>query len=181
MRKLFDMVNYLTQEQLAEDYSVGIATIRRAKADGVDVQNREHFKAWIYTNKRLPPAWGNGPPWEQADIPDPHLASSGERDLMERVRTTADYNEARTLKTQIDAIHKLRQIEILEGDYIHKADVENDMTRIGAAVRAAHKQCQADLPAMLEGLSAAKAKVKISEYLLKIDAALADETGKLYK
>ena len=175
------MIQNLTQEQLAEDYSVGIATIRRAKAAGVDVQNREHFKGWIYTNKKLPPAWGNGPPWEQSETEDdPHLATAGERDLMERVRVTSDYNEARTLKTQIDAIHKLRQIEILEGDYIHKADVENDMTRIGAAVRAAHKQCQADLPAMLEGLSAAKAKVKISEYLLKIDAALADETGKLY-
>ena len=176
------MVKPFTQVQLADYYAVSVATIRRAKEQGVDVQDRDAFAAYVRTKSKSPHSWINGvPPWEQSEtVDDPHLATAGERDLMERVRVTTDYNEARTLKTQIDAIHKLRQIEILEGDYIHKADVENDMTRIGAAVRAAHKQCQADLPAMLEGLSAAKAKVKISEYLLKIDAALADETGKLY-
>ena len=173
----------LTQQQLADEYSVSTATLRRARADGVDVHNRDEFAHYILNTKaKRPHAWINGVPWEQEATDDnPHQATSAERDLMEQVRTAVNYDEARTLKTKIDGIHKLRQIEILEGDYIHKEEVMADLTSIGAAVAAAHRQCQADLPAMLEGLTAAKAKSKIREYMLKIDAMLADEAGKLYK
>lgn len=173
----------LTQQQLADDYSVSTATLRRARADGVDVQNREEFADYIINTKaKRPHAWINGVPWEQDEQPEtPHLATEAERDLMAQVRNATNYDEARTLKTKIDGIHKLRQIEILEGDYIHKDEVVNDMTRIGASVAAAHRQCQADLPAMLEGLTAAEGKKKIREYMLRIDGMLADETSKLYK
>ena len=173
----------LTQQQLADDYSVSTATLRRARADGVDVQNRDEFADYIINTKaKRPHAWINGVPWLQDEKPDtPHTATDEERDLMAQVRDATDYNEARTLKTKIDSIHKLRQIQILESDYIHKDEVVNDMTRIGASVAAAHRQCQADLPAMLEGLTAAEGKKKIREYMLRIDAALSDETSKLYK
>lgn len=173
----------LTQQQLADDYSVSVATLRRARENGIDVQNRDEFANYILNTKaKRPHAWINGVPWEQDEPEDnPHLATSEERNLMEQVRTATSYDEARTLKTKIDGIHKLRQIEILEGDYIHKDEVMADLTSIGAAIAAAHRQCQADLPAMLEGLSAAKAKVKIREYLLKIDGMLSDKTNKLYK
>jgi len=172
----------LTQQQLADLYQVTRATVNRAKQAGVDIQDRTAFKQYIFTKKKRPPAWQSGVPWEKEEVKDDiHFASQEEVELMEKVRAAPNYDVARTLKTQIDAIHKLRQIEILEGDYIHKDEVTNDMTRMGAAVQAAHKQCQADLPAMLEGLSAAQAKVKIREYMLRIDGMLADETGKLYK
>ena len=171
----------LTQEQLASDYSCGIATIRRAKADGVDVQDRDAFAGWVKTKSKRPHAWINGVPWEQPEQQDPHLATDTEHDLMERVRTATNYDTARTLKTQIDSIYRLRQVAILEGDYIHKDQVKNDMTRIGAAVAAALKQCQADLPAMLEGLAAAESKKKISTYMQRIAGMLADEKSKMFK
>ena len=175
------MAERLTQAQLADDYNVSLSTVRRAKVDGVDIYDRQAFVDWVYSNKKRPPGWQNGVPWEQDDKPNPHMATAEERDLMDQVRNAVNYDEARTLKTKIDGIHKLRQIEILEGDYIHKDEVVQDMTRMGAAVQAAHKQCQADLPAMLQGLSAAQAKIKIKEYMLRIDGMLADETSKLYK
>ena len=111
----------LTQQQLADEYSVSTATLRRARENGVDVQNRDEFADYILNTKaKRPHAWINGVPWEQDTTDDnPHLATSEERDLMEQVRTATNYDEARTLKTKIDGIHKLRQIEILEGDYIH--------------------------------------------------------------
>ena len=171
----------LTQRQYADKYQVSQYVINKLREKGIDLDDEESVVGSIMGQRSRPKQWINGVPWMQPNAKNnPQSVTDTERDLMQKVKEAESYDEARTLKTQIDAIHKLRQIEILEGDYIHKADVENDMTRIGAAVRAAHKQCQADLPAMLEGLSAAKAKVKISEYLLKIDAALADETGKLY-
>jgi len=171
----------LTQAQLAADYVCNIHTIRRAKADGIDVQDRDAFVGWVKTKSKRPHAWINGIPWEQEEKQAEDFASDEERELMEQVRNATDYDTARTLKTKIDAIHKLKQIQILEGDYIHKEEVISDITRIGAAMAAAHRQCQADLPAMLEGLPAAKAKSKIADYMLRIDGQLSDETNKLYK
>jgi hypothetical protein len=173
----------LTQQQLADEYSVSTATLRRARADGVDVHNRDEFADYILNTKaKRPHAWINGVPWEQeATDNDPHLATSAERDLMEQVRTAVNYDEARTLKTKIDGIHKLRQIQILEGDYIHKEDVEADFTRIGSAMQAGLKQMAADVPAMIEGLSAAQSKKVLIKTTLKLMAVLSDEESKLYK
>jgi len=173
----------LTQQQLADDYSVSTATLRRARADGVDVQNREEFADYIINTKaKRPHAWINGIPWEQDEQPKtPHLATEAEHDLMAQVRNATNYDTARTLKTQIDGIHKLRQIEILEGDYIHKDEVVNDMTRIGSAMQAGLKQLSADLPAMLEGLPAAQSKKVISKVGIKLMGLLSDQFSKLYK
>jgi len=172
----------LTQRQYADKYHVSQYVINKLNEKGIDLDDESAVIESILNQRSRPKQWINGVPWEQEATDDnPHLATSAERDLMEQVRTAVNYDEARTLKTKIDGIHKLRQIEILEGDYIHKEEVMADLTSIGAAVAAAHRQCQADLPAMLEGLTAAKAKSKIREYMLKIDAMLADEAGKLYK
>ena len=176
------MAERLTQAQLADDYCVSLSTVRRAKADGVDVYKRQAFVDWVYSNKKRPHGWEAGVPWEQPDAENnPLISTAEEHDLMDQVRNAPNYDVARTLKTKIDSLMQIRKIQILENDYIHKDEVVNDLTRIGAAVLAAHKQCQADLPAMLEGLSAAKAKDKIRDYLTRIDGMLADETGRLYK
>lgn len=177
------MTEKLTQNQLAEYYQVGIATIRRAKADGVDIHDRDAFAAHIRTKKKYPPAWVNGPPWEQDEQPntEQYELTDEERELMQQVRDAPNYDVARTLKTKIDSLMGIKKMAILDGDYVHRDEVKADLTRIGAAVAAAHRQCQADLPAMLEGLSAAQSKVKIREYMLRIDGMLADESSKLHK
>ena len=100
---------------------------------------------------------------------------------MAQVRNATNYDTARTLKTQIDGIHKLRQIEILEGDYIHNDEVVTDMTRIGSAMQAGLKQLSADLPAMLEGLPAAQSKKVIAKVGIKLMGLLSDQFSKLYK
>ena len=173
----------LTQQQLADLYSVSVATLRRARENGIDVQNRDEFADYIMNTKaKRPHAWINGVPWLQDEQPSsPHLATNEERNLMEQVRTATSYDEARTLKTKIDGIHKLRQIEILEGDYIHKDEVLNDHVRIGSAMQAGLKQLAADLPAMLEGLPAAQSKKIIAKVAIKLMGMLSDETSKLYK
>ena len=173
----------LTQQQLADDYSVSTATLRRARADCVDVQNRDEFADYIINTKaKRPHAWINGVPWLQEEKPEtPHMATDEERDLMARVRNATDYNEARTLKTQIDSMYKLRQIQILEGDYIHKDEVIRDHIRIGSAMQAGLKQLAADLPAMIEGLLAAQSKKVIAKVAAKLMGSLSDPLSKLYK
>lgn len=177
------MSEKLTQNQLAEYYQVGIATIRRAKADGVDIHDRDAFAAHIRTKKKYPPAWVNGPPWEQDQAPAENACelTAEEQELMQQVRDAPNYDVARTLKTKIDSLMGIKKMAILDGDYIHKDEVMADLTRIGAGVQAALKQMQADLPAMLEGLSAAESKKKIAEYSTRLAGWLSDESSKLYK
>lgn len=173
----------LTLQQLADDYSVSVPTIRRAKADGVDVQDRDSFAAWVKTKAKRPHAWINGVPWEQGNdaSKDLHQATAEEHDLMDEARKALNYDEARTLKTRVDAMHRIRQIKILENEYIHKDDVGDAFTRIGAAVHAALKQCEADLPAMVEGLAAAESKKKIGVYMQQIAGILSDAKNKFYQ
>ena len=170
----------LTQRQYADKYQVSQYVINKLKEKGINLDDEAAVVDSIMNQRSRPKQWLNGSPLNADPDTNPHVATDTERDLMEQVRNATNYDTARTLKTQIDAIHKLRQIEILEGDYLHKDDVINDFTRIGASVSAAHRQCQADLPAMLEGLTAAEGKKKIREYMLRIDGMLADEGGKLY-
>jgi|11_taG_2_1085331.scaffolds.fasta_scaffold92169_2 hypothetical protein len=173
----------LTQQQLAEEYSVSTATLRRARENGIDVQNRDEFADYILNTKaKRPHAWINGVPWEQDEDNNSTDAASAEmRILRNQVREAPNYDVARTLKTQIDSLMQIRKIEILEGDYIHKDEVENDYTRIGSAMQAGLKQMAADLPAMIEGLSAAQSKKVLIKATLQLMSSLSDEAGKLYQ
>ena len=170
----------LTQKQLAEVYVCGLATIRRAKADGVDVQDRNAFAGWVKTKQKPPHAWINGVPWEQNEE-TMDAASAEMRELSDQVRDAPNYDVARTLKTKIDSLMQIRKIEILEGDYIHKEEVVSELARIGAAVLVMVKQFQADLPAMIEGLTASESKKTIGTYSHRVLSMLADETSKLWK
>lgn len=173
-----------TQRQLAEEYGVSKYVISQMLKNGVDVYSRDEVKAEIMGRRSRPPAWINGAPWEQGEKNrvrrDASEMSDDELDLMGRLRTVDNYDEARTLKTQIDGMYKLRQIEIQNREYIHRDEIMNDMMRIGRGLQAAHNKCQADLPAILEGLSAAQMKGKIRDYMLKLDAQLHDEASDLY-
>ena len=174
-----------TQVELSEQYQCSPITIKRAKKDGVDIYDRDAFAGWVKTKAKRPHAWINGVPWEQddADSDDGVEIKLSEEDhkMIEEIRNAPNYDVARTLKVKADAIMQVKKIKILEKQYIHVDVVENDLTRIGAGVLAAMKQMQADLPAMLEGLTAAESKKKIDEYTMQIAAQLSDELSKLYK
>jgi hypothetical protein len=170
-----------SQRQLAAEYQLSPYVVCKLNEQGVDIYDKDAVAKEIMSRRTQPKAWIKGPPWE--DEPEKEKPKqTGERDLFKELDQMAqdDYNGSRTLKTQIDAKHKLRQIAILESEYVHREDVINDMERIARANQAAHKKCSADLPAMLEGLSAPEMKAKIKEYMIKIDTQLSDEMDKLY-
>jgi len=176
------MPERLTQQQLADDYSVSLSTLKRALRSGVDVHNKQAFVDWVYSNKKRPPGWENGVPWEQGEEQAEAIALSPElHELAEQVRNAPNYDVARTCKTKIDALMQVAKIAVLEGSYIHVDEVVDAFHRVGSAVSAAHKQAQADLPAMCEGLPAAQTKIKIRDYMLQIDEMLADESSKFHK
>jgi phage terminase Nu1 subunit (DNA packaging protein) len=84
-------------------------------------------------------------------------------ELVRQVKAARTYNDARTLKVQIDA---------LRAGY---ALIEDGMDGIAAVVRNSIKRLEADLPPMLEGLDAAGMKRIISEKTSIVIQTIYDE------
>ena len=179
----------LSQAKLAVLYKVNQDWISKAKAKGVDIYDKHAIRKAMLSQSKRPKAWVNGCWWDDKQEDDPIVttelngkSTEDQIKLLEQQALAAqDYETSRFIRTKIQSLKELLQLQILAGDYLHKDDVINDLTRIGASVAAAHRQCQADLPAMLEGLTAAEGKKKIREYMLRIDGMLSDESSKLYK
>jgi len=109
------MPERLTQQQLADDYSVSLSTLKRALRSGVDVHNKQAFVDWVYSNKKRPPGWENGVPWEQGEEQAEAIALSPElHELAEQVRNAPNYDVARTCKTKIDALMQVAKIAVLK-------------------------------------------------------------------
>ncbi len=90
-------------------------------------------------------------------------------ELVQQVKAARTYNDARTLKVQIDALRSGYALEVDQNKYCSVAEVDEAMLRIGAAVKAAIMRMEADLPQALEGMTpAAMQKVirgKVDEVL----------------
>jgi hypothetical protein len=87
--------------------------------------------------------------------------------------------EARLRKLQAEA--SLRELELsrLRGEVISYREVEEAVMRIGAAVRGATMRMEADLPPMLEGLSASKMQFVIRQVVDQVLGELSDQGNKL--
>lgn len=172
-----------SQRQLADLYEVSEYAIRTAKKKGVDIHNRDEVRAHFLKGRKRPAAWVSGCPWDEVKMVDdvPERASSYEIDMIQQVKDAIDYDEARTLKTKIDSLHKLRQIQIQDRDYIHKDEVTDDMTRIGNGLKAGLLRLQADLPPMLEGLGANEMQKVLQAKIYEMLGQWSNESSDLYK
>jgi hypothetical protein len=91
------------------------------------------------------------------------------QDLIAQIKAAKTYNDARTLKTQIDALRSGFMLEVDQGKYAPIATVREAYIRIGAAIKGATLRMESDLPPMLEGLSPAAMQKLIRE---KVDEVL---------
>jgi hypothetical protein len=92
-----------------------------------------------------------------------------------QVKAARTYNDARTLKVQIDALRAGYALEVEQERYISMAQIEDGMDGIAAVVRNSIKRLEADLPPMLEGLDAAAMKKLISEKTVIVIQTIYDE------
>ena len=174
-----------TQHELAILYQVPQPTIARIKKKGVDVQDRDKFRVAMLGQSKRPAAWVNGCPWDEKPEKDPATDIEVEDLDMEQLRkdlmNSEDYDAARFIKTKIGGLKEFLQLSILERDHLPKQEVETDMIRISAGVRAGLNSLRLELPAVLEGFTAAQMKGKIDEKVKSIARLLADETSELYQ
>jgi phage terminase Nu1 subunit (DNA packaging protein) len=96
-------------------------------------------------------------------------------ELVRQVKAARTYNDARTLKVQIDALRGGYALEIEQERYCSIAQIEDGMDGIAAVVRNSIKRLEADLPPMLEGLDAAGMKRIISEKTALVIQIIYDE------
>ena len=96
-------------------------------------------------------------------------------ELVRQVKAARTYNDARTLKVQIDALRAGYALEVEQERYISMAQIEDGMDGIAAVVRNSIKRLEADLPPMLEGLDAAAMKKIISEKTVIVIQTIYDE------
>jgi hypothetical protein len=96
-------------------------------------------------------------------------------ELVRQVKAARTYNDARTLKVQIDALRAGYALEVEQERYCSIAQIEDGMDGIAAVVRNAIKRMEADLPPMLEGLDASGMKRLIAEKSAQVIQIIYDE------
>lgn len=99
--------------------------------------------------------------------------------LVQQVKAARTYNDARTLKVQIDALRSGYALEVEQNRYCSLAQIEDGLDAIASVVRNAVKRMEADLPPMLEGLNASKMKSIISEKAAAVIQIIYDEGERL--
>jgi len=100
-------------------------------------------------------------------------------ELVRQVKAARTYNDARTLKVQIDALRSGYALEVEQNRYCSLAHIEDGMDAIASVVRNAIKRMEADLPPMLEGLDAAGMKRTIAEKSAQVIQIIYDEGERL--
>ena len=160
----------LNQKQLAEKYQVDQSTITRLKKAGVDIYSDDAVRDAILAQPNRPRAWTAGCPWDEVTEQSKAFQDFIEGDTKANIEAlerqaieATDYNESRFIRTKIQSLKELLQLQILNGDFEHRDEVVNDYTKIAHALKASITAMQSDMPGMLEGLSAAQMKIKIKE------------------
>ena len=100
--------------------------------------------------------------------------------LIEQVKSARTYNDARTLKLQIEALRSGFALEVDQMKHVSKSTVEEALMKIGAAVRSAIVRMEADLPPMLDGASPATMQRIIREKTDEVMTSLADAANEVW-
>ena len=101
-------------------------------------------------------------------------------ELVRQVKAARTYNDARTLKVQIDALRAGYALEIDQGKHVARGIIEEALMRIGSAVKAAVLRMEADLPPMLEGATPAAMQRMIREKTDEVMTTLSDATADVW-
>lgn len=184
----------MTNLQLQNFYQVPISTITRLKKKGINVLDPFAVADKILGQTRRPASWTNGKPFTDAqakafiagnpsvtDVVEPHKDEpDDERTLRERAKAAKTYDEARFCLTQAKALKEARQLDVLEGAFMSKADAQADFARLGYALRAGINSMSSDLAPALAGLDEITVARKVKEAGLNILRMLGDDESKLY-
>jgi hypothetical protein len=177
-----------SQRDLAILYQVTQPTISRLKREGCNVYDKEEFRRVILSQRKRPKAWEDGCPWDEKPATEPinynddeEVADTDEMKLRSDLLAATDYKEIQAIQTKIKGLKDHNALMVEQGKYIAIEEVQTDMIKIAAAMRSSLKGLRHELPATLEGLTAAQMKGKIDDKTHGIMLMLSDELNELYE
>jgi phage terminase Nu1 subunit (DNA packaging protein) len=170
-----------TTEQLCRLFDLTAARIGQLRKDGIIYKtSRNTFDLWKSVKGYITFLQKNKIDGAQNIQRSETVGDAHElEELVRQVKAARTYNDARTLKVQIDALRSGYALEVEQNRYCSMAHIEDGMDAIASVVRNAIKRMEADLPPMLEGLDAAGMKRTIAEKSAQVIQIIYDEGERL--
>lgn len=172
-----------TQQERAVQIGVSVMTLNNWKSGGTDIFDDAQVRERIARMRNAPP--NIKPEW----LPQVEPLIENEDDptqidietLIRKLHTVGDKHAAQTIKLQIDGLINAYKLREAAGKYVSRTKVEEDLIRIGAAVKGSILRMEADLPPMLEGMTPAQMQKVIREKTEEILASLSDASSEIWK
>ena len=169
----------------ANQIGVSIPTLNSWKRCGVDIFDDDQIRNRLTKTRSLPPTLK--PEWLPQVAPAAPISSGDDptsidiEAIIRQLSTVTDKHQAQTVKTQIDGLLNAYKLREAAGKYISKATVDDALTRIAAAVKAAILRMEADLPPQLEGADPPTMQRIIRGKVDEVMAMLSDESSKIWE
>lgn len=151
---------------------------------GVDIFDDEQIRNRLAKARHLP--HGLKPEWRPKTATP--IAAPGDdptqidiEAIIGQLSAVTDKHQAQTVKLQIDGLLNAYKLREAAGQYVSKAMVEEALMRIAAAVKAAVRRMEADLPPMLEGADPAAMQRIIREKVDQVMTTLSDATAEIWR
>lgn len=161
--------------RLSDELGVPIdrESVRRLQAKGIDLNDLAAVQHAFKQMERSPLSKKSDAPDSEGldDIPFPNDGPLSPEKINERLHElqrellhATDYETARKVRTQIQGMKDLIKVEVERGTLMLTADAQSAGMAAGVASRGAWEKIAADLPPMLEGLTALQMVPKLRDY-----------------
>lgn len=153
-------------------FAVTSDKVRWWRTKGYPIHDTEELRQRLLSQERVPKGLRRetsltAPPDQPlpgADDLSPEALDARLRELQAKLLGTTDYEAARTIRTQIAALRDIFRIQTDRGIYVLASDMRAAGMVAGNASRSAWEKIAADLPPLLEGLTAMQMQVKLRDY-----------------
>lgn len=175
----------ITKSARAAQIGVSVQSLSNWIRCGVDVMDDDQVRAKLARMRNIPPTLK--PEWMSKITPVVTTASSDDptqidiEAIISQLGAVTDKHQAQTIKIQIDGLLNAYKLREAAGKYVSRIKVEEDLIRIGAAVKGAILRMEADLPPMLEGMSPSKMKKTIRQKVDEVLSTLSDATSEVWR
>lgn len=174
----------MTRRERAAQIGVSMQSLTNWSKCGVDVMNDDEIRAKLSRMRNIPPTIK--PEWTPAvapAIPTPTSDDPTQIDIeaiIANLSLATDKHQASMVKIQIDGLLNAYKLREAAGKYVARAKVEEDLIRIGAAVKGAVLRMEADLPPMLEGMTPAKMQKVIRQKVDEVLTTLSEASSEIW-
>jgi len=180
----------LSKKAYADLYSVNINLITKMMQEGVDLEDRKEVRTHVLKLRRRPKAWSSGCPWDVVKddpvgvLEGDELSKVEDLDELVAILTSQlmkakDLDTMRTLKAKVDAIKKIKEIQILARDYIKRSEIRDGITQATVMVCSGMDRLGSELPPILDGRKVEDMREVIDEKTRAIRQAWFDASQRI--